>query len=143
MNTQVDRGIPTPEWENDGEIAHYRKKKKKKKRQSIWKKIQRRRLIFTDHVHPRKGILSFVLGLVGIFLIASSVNGAFKAGGKADAKYGVAMFQALCYSIAGIILSVQSRKQNKIFYMFPNLGIFLGTVNVVLIIVLTVFGFIF
>ena len=69
-------------WEKDtGETYHAHKHKKKKKKHFRLRALMfKRRYIFTDNVHPRKGILSFILSVIAAFALMSCVKAAFDAG---------------------------------------------------------------
>lgn len=129
-------------WEKDtGETYHAHKNKKKKKKHFRLRALMfKRRYIFTDNVHPRKGILSFILSVIAAFALISCVKAAFDAGGQPDIKYGVAAFLAFGYSIAGLVLGILAMKQKKIFKIFPGLGIIINTLNILTVVFLTIMG---
>ena len=129
-------------WEKDtGETYHAHKNKKKKKKHFRLRALMfKRRYIFTDNVHPRKGILSFILSVIAAFALISCVKAAFDAGGQPDIKYGVAVFLAFGYSIAGLVLGILAMKQKKIFKIFPGLGIIINTLNILTVVFLTIMG---
>lgn len=129
-------------WNKDtGETYHAHKhKKKKKKHFRLRALIFKRRYIFTDNVHPKKGILSFILSVIAAVALLSSVKAAFDAGGQADIKYGVAVLLAFAYSIAGLVLGILAMKQKKIFKIFPTLGIMVNTINILTVVLLTILG---
>ena len=129
-------------WDKDtGQTYHaHKNKKKKKKHFRLRTLIFKRRYIFTDNVHPRKGILSFILGIIAAVALFLCVKAAFDAGGQADIKYGVAVFLAFGYSISGFVLGILAMKQKKIFKIFPCLGIILNALNIMTVVFLTIMG---
>lgn len=129
-------------WEKDTEETYHahKNKKKKKKHFRLRTLIFKRRYIFTDNVHPRKGILSFILGVIAAVALIMCVKAAFDTGGVANIKYGVATLLAFGYSIAGLVLGILALKQKKIFKIFPGLGIIINTLNILTVIFLTVMG---
>lgn len=130
----------TPEWDEEQQPVAHRKKHKKKRRFRLSVAMFKRRYIFTDNVHPRKGIFSFFLGVIAAVTLVLCVRAAFNAGGIAPAKYGVAALLAFGYSIAGLVFGILAGKQKKIFRLFPNMGIGLCTINIVCVVVLVIAG---
>lgn len=146
MKTRVEPWSQRP-WDKDpwnkdtNETYHaHKNKKKKKKHFRLRAFIFKRRYIFTDNVHPRKGILSFILGMIAAVALCLSVKAAFDAGGQADIKYGAAVFLALVYSITGLVLGILAMRRKKIFKIFPGLGILINSINILAVVFLTIAG---
>jgi len=125
---------PLDEYEEDKPIEFGYKKKRKRRRKTFSMIMFERRHIFTDKTHPLKGIMSFVLGLIASISLIFCIRGAFLNGGSAYAKYGAAALFAFIYSIIGLVLGFMARKQKDIFYLYPNLGIFICACNILFVI---------
>ena len=96
--------------------------------------------IFTDKIHPRRGIMSFFLGVISIVTIIFSIRDAFLAGGAAASSSAGAVMLAFVYSIAGVVLGIKARKQKDVFLLFPNAGLFLNILDILCIVGMVILG---
>ncbi len=87
--------------------------------------------MFTDKKHPEKGIMSTALGVISVVTIICAVVMAYKNGGEAEARYGVAVMFCLLYSIGGLVLGILSRMERDIFKLFPTVGIILNALSLI------------
>jgi hypothetical protein len=129
------------EWSDGQQPVAHPKKKKKKRHFSLSVYRFKRRYIFTDNVHPPRGIMSFILGIISMITMIICIKGAFDAGGAAGEKLGAAAFLAFVYSITGLVLGILARRQRNIFRFFPNLGIFICTLNILAMTTMVILGF--
>ncbi|WP_026507521.1 DUF6142 family protein [Butyrivibrio sp. MC2013] len=127
------------EFEGDYESLPPKRKKKKHLRLSYLR--FKRRYIFTDNVHPVKGVMSFILGVVAAATLFVCVRMAYFAGGIASEKLGMALVWAFLYSVAGLVLGIMGERQRNIFRLFPTSGIVICTVDILIMIGMVVAGF--
>ncbi len=100
----------------------------------------RDRYMFTDNRHPEKGVMSAILGCVSVVTLGCAVFFTYRDGGQAQVKYAAAAMLAAVFSVAGIVLGIQSRFERDIFKLFPNLGIVLNSLSIIFIILVLVIG---
>lgn len=79
--------------------------------------------MFTNKKHPKRGIMSAVLGIISIISILLAVWLTFRKDGVAAFNYGLAILLATLFSLAGLWLGAASRTEKDCYYLFPCLGI--------------------
>lgn len=88
----------------------------------------RKGYIFTNKNHPKKGIMSFILGILSIVTFVIAVYLSYRNGGESSARYGTAGVLASAFMLVGLILGIISCMEKDRFKMFPILGIVLNCV---------------
>lgn len=96
--------------------------KKGKERYRRTQKRKHKNFKFSDKVHPKKGILSFVFGILGMLTLFITSYLSFRAKGNAGMIIGLAGFIAFMLSIAGVVLAILALRQKDIHYRFPVMG---------------------
>ena len=95
--------------------------------------MQRRRsYMFTDKSHSDIGKMSAVLGIISIISVCLAVYLSYKQAGGMDPKLGAAVFFALIFAIGGEVLGVMARLEKDRFYLFPNIGLILNTIVIII-----------
>ncbi|MBD5541609.1 MAG: hypothetical protein HDR00_10565 [Lachnospiraceae bacterium] len=94
--------------------------------------MRRKSYMFTNKSHSDIGKMSAVLGVISIVSICLVIYISYSRNGGVDAKLGAATFFALLYSLAGEILGIMSRLEKDRFYLFPNIGIILNAIVILL-----------
>ncbi|MBQ8189195.1 MAG: hypothetical protein IJZ44_05400 [Lachnospiraceae bacterium] len=95
--------------------------------------MQRRRsYMFTDKSHSDIGKMSAVLGMVSIISVCLAIYLSYKHAGGMDPKLGAAAFFSLLFAIGGEILGIMARLEKERFYLFPNIGIILNTIVIII-----------
>ncbi len=83
--------------------------------------------ICTNKEHPRRGVMSTVLGIVSAVSIITALYLTFQNGGVALFRYGVAVLLAMLFAIAGLVLGILSRMEPDKYYLFSYLGLVINT----------------
>ncbi len=86
---------------------------------------------FTNKRHSHKALMSVGLALIGIVTVVLTITGGFKAGGEVEWKHAAAVGLAVLMALAGAILGLMARLEKDRYYFFPDLGL---TLNVVVLI---------
>lgn len=82
--------------------------------------------IFTNKKHPKRGIMSTILGMISIISIVLSIYLTFTQRGEAAFNYGIAVVWSLIFSFVGIGLGIAARTEKDRFYLFAYIGILLN-----------------
>lgn len=88
----------------------------------------RKGYIFTNKDHPKKGIMSFILGILSIVTYVTAVYLSYLKGGESSDRYGAAGVLAAVYMLAGLFLGVSALMEKNSFKLFPVLGILCNVV---------------
>ena len=83
---------------------------------------------FTNKVHPLKGIMSAVLGMIAVISMGLSIYFSYLDGGTTKLQYGAAAVLAFFMGIAGEILGLMANAQKDCYRFFPLLGLLLNTI---------------
>lgn len=102
---------------------------KKMRRASL---LRRERYIFTDKRHPEKGIFSAAMGLIALTGLFFAVKLTFDAGGMAYVSYALAVLLAFVIALFGFIAGILARRERDVFHLFPNLGIFVNALSLLM-----------
>lgn len=92
--------------------------------------ISNRKFKFTKKKTPKKGIMSFVLGLIAVVSEILTIYLSYTLKGDAPAQYGMVMLLSAIFAVAGLVLGILSSVQKDIYRFFPTLGIVFNTVAV-------------
>ena len=84
--------------------------------------------IFTDKDHPKKGIMSFILGILSIVTYVTAIYLSYLGGGESSERYGAAGVLASVFMLVGISLGIWSCMEKDRFKLFPVLGIVLNVI---------------
>ncbi len=88
--------------------------------------------MFTDKSHSDIGKMSAVLGIVSIVSVCLAIYLSYRQAGGMDPKLGAATFFALVFAIGGEVLGIMARLEKDRFYLFPNMGILLNTIVLIM-----------
>lgn len=97
----------------------------------------KRNYIFTNRKHPRKGIMSTVLGIICTCSLALTLYLSYLAKGTTIPRYGTTALLAFIMAIVGLALGLSSRNEPDRFKLFPRLGILLNGITLGVILVIT------
>lgn len=98
----------------------------------MWK-LLKKNYMFTNKSHPQRGIMSAILGILSDGAIGLAVFSAFKAGGEASMRLASSVLLALVFALVGLTLGILSRMEKDRFYFFPNVGILLNSLAVIVV----------
>lgn len=84
--------------------------------------MARRNYIFTNRVQSKKGILATVFGAVSLISVILTIYLTYGTGQEAPANYGISLLLALLFSMTGFIVSIVSRFEKDVFYLFSYIG---------------------
>lgn len=84
---------------------------------------QKRGYKFTNKKHPEKGIMSVILGIVGLVYLILAVYGTYQSGGEAGSNYGLVGLLVTLFSAGGLILGVLAKSEPDKYPLFSYLGI--------------------
>ena len=94
---------------------------------------------FTDRKHPAVGIMSVVLGFIGIISEMVAIFIPY-LGKKEPERYAFIMALSFLYAIAGIVLGLVGRFKKGAFAFFPSVGLVINTVTIILGVIIIVIG---
>ncbi|MBO7357757.1 MAG: hypothetical protein J6U37_04460 [Lachnospiraceae bacterium] len=100
----------------------------------------RRNIQYTNKKHSEKGIFATILGVISFITIIIALVLSYIERGEIKSSVGAAMFLVMLFSGAGIILGVIARKEEDIFMVFPNTGIIINVINLLMISVILYAG---
>ena len=106
--------------------------------------MRKRSYLFTDKTYSDQGKFSAALGLLVMVSLCIVIYSSYQMQGKMSAKLGAATLFSFVFAIIGEIVGILARLEKDKFYIFPNIGIILNTVGIVIIgviIYLGVWGF--
>ncbi len=95
--------------------------------------MRKKGYMFTDKSQSERGKISATLGAVAFVSIMLVIYLSYESGGLMSPKLGAAAFFALLFSIVGEVIGIISRTEKDKFYFFPNLGILLNTLTIVIV----------
>lgn len=88
----------------------------------------RKGYIFTNKDHPKKGIMSFILGILSIVTYVTAVYLSYLGGGESSERYGAAGVLASVFMLVGLVLGISSLMEKDRFKLFPVLGIIFNVI---------------
>lgn len=89
--------------------------------------------MFTNKSHSERGKFSAALGGISFASMCLVIYMSYKQAGAMSPKLGAAAVFALLFSIAGEVMGIMSRMEKDRFYLFPNIGILLNTIVILLV----------
>lgn len=92
--------------------------------------MARKNYIFTNKEHPKKGIMSTILGVLSVGSLILAAYLSYMEKGAENMRYGSACFLALIFAFVGLVLGVLGRMEKDKFYLFCYIGIALNLVAV-------------
>lgn len=95
---------------------------------------------FTDRKHPEAGIMSALLGLIGVVSVLIALFSPYITKAENYEKYALVMCLAMLYAIIGIVLAIIGKTRRAAFGLFPMVGLCLNIVVIVLDIVIIAIG---
>ena len=82
--------------------------------------------IFTNKSHTQKGIMASILGVISLATLVYAVVMSYRSVGEVPEQYGAAVFLAMLFAFAGVVLGAVSRTERDKYYFFSYLGIVLN-----------------
>lgn len=100
----------------------------------------RKRIRFSDKSHPKRGIVSVILGVLAIVILLALciVSGTKK--GNAGIEIGVMGLATMILSVIGFVLAIRSSKEEDIYHVTPAVGSILNGILILLFMVLFIRG---
>ena len=89
--------------------------------------------IFTNKEHPKKSIMSTILGILSTGSLILAVYLSYMDKGAENMRYGSACLLALLFAFVGVTLGVLGRMERDKFYLFSYIGIALNLVAIGLV----------
>lgn len=83
---------------------------------------RKRSYIFTNRVQSKKGILATIFGLVSLIAVVLTIYLTYGTGQGAPANFGISLLLALLFSLTGFVVSIVSRFEKDVFYLFSYIG---------------------
>lgn len=90
--------------------------------------MRNRRIIYTNKIHPKRSIMSTVLGIISIVSIGIVIFMSYRAKGVALQGYGFTGLFACIFSLTGLGLGISGARITESFKFFSALGIVLNLV---------------
>lgn len=88
--------------------------------------MARKNYIFTNKEHPRKAIMSTILGVLSVGSLILAAYLSYMDKGAENVRYGSACFLALIFALVGAVLGILGRIEKDKFYLFSYIGIALN-----------------
>lgn len=85
--------------------------------------MAKKNFIFTNKEHPRKSIMSTILGVLSVGSLILAAYLSYVEKGAENMRYGAACFLALIFAFVGVALGVFGRMEKDKFYLFSYIGI--------------------
>ena len=82
--------------------------------------------IFTNKEHPKKSIMSTILGILSTGSLILAVYLSYMDKGAENMRYGSACLLALLFAFVGVTLGILGRMERDKFYLFSYIGIVLN-----------------
>jgi hypothetical protein len=89
--------------------------------------------IFTNRKHPKRGIMSVILGILSIGTFLTAVYLAYRQTDMPAARYGAAGLLAAIFMLAGFVLGILALMEKDRFRFFPILGILLNVIALMIL----------
>lgn len=89
--------------------------------------------MFTNKSHSECGKFSAALGAISFISMCLVIYISYRQRGAMNPKLGAATVFALLFSLAGEVTGILSRMEKDRFYLFPNIGIILNTIVILLV----------
>ena len=86
--------------------------------------LRKKGYIFTNKEHPRKAVMSTILGVLANITLGTAVYLSYQAGGAPSGRNTAAALLAIIYMAAGLALGLWSTSEKDKFKLFIVLGIF-------------------
>ena len=84
---------------------------------------RRRTYKFTEKTHSKKAMISAVMSTISLLVYFIFVFLSYKAGGKLSMYYGGFGFLAMLISVAGLVISIITLKEEDTFTLFPQVAL--------------------
>lgn len=98
-----------------------------------------RKYKFTKMHHPKDGIMSFVLGLISLVTVVVLLGASYRNEGATIAN-ALSAVLALIFGLIGFCCGVVAECHREVYRFFPNLGIALNFLSMLLLTGLLYFG---
>lgn len=103
-----------------------------KKKISFIKIKRSKNYMFTNRHHSKRGIISIVLAVIAmVTLIVLSIFSS-QIGGNGGILYGGIGLCAYIISMTGLVLGIQSLKEEEVYYSIPRIGTTFNTMTVII-----------
>ncbi len=96
--------------------------------------------MFTNRRHSFKGKLSACLGGVSFLSVCLIIYESYLNEGALNPRLGAAALFALIFGFVGVSFGIYARRESERFYLFPDLGIFLNSLTILIIAVMFYYG---
>ncbi len=95
--------------------------------------MRKKGYMFTNKSHSERGKFSAALGAISFISMCLVIYISYRQRGAMNPKLGAATVFALLFSLAGEVTGILSRMEKDRFYLFPNIGIILNTIVILLV----------
>lgn len=95
--------------------------------------MAKKNYIFTNKEHPRKAIMSTILGVLSSASLILAAYLSYMDKGAENMRYGSACFLAMIFAFVGVVLGVLGRMEKDKFYLFCYAGIALNLLAIGLV----------
>ncbi len=95
--------------------------------------MRKRHIIYSDKKHTKTGIFSFILGVIVLVSLVTSILLSYAFKGEVPGSFGAVGFLCTLFSAVGIILALIGRSEPEKFYLFANIGLALNIADLLFI----------
>jgi len=92
--------------------------------------MRRKGYIFTNKDNALKGIMSTILGVIGIITLVLVIYYSFKQKGIVSDRSAAAALLITAFSLTGIVLAAIGLFEKEKFHLFPALGLILNAITI-------------
>ncbi len=84
---------------------------------------KKRNIIYSNKEHTKYGIFSFILSMIVLVSLITSLIASYYMKGNAPNSFGAAGFLCTLFAGIGVVLALVGRREQEKFYLFANLGL--------------------
>ncbi|MCR5278746.1 MAG: DUF6142 family protein [Lachnospiraceae bacterium] len=96
-------------------------------------KAGKRKIIYSNKEHTKKGIFSSLLALVSFLTLCFLIVMSYRAKGEISPTFGAIGFMCTLFSSAGIIIGLMGKNEPDKFYLFAYIGIIWNVIDLLFV----------
>lgn len=101
---------------------------------------RRKKIQFTDKIHPMQGIIAALVGLVSVALLCTLFILSYQSKGNSGLYIGFLGMLDLAVSVVGFVMAVKCFKKEDIYILTPTLGAVINGMMIISCMLLYVMG---
>ena len=101
---------------------------------------RREKAKFSGRTHSKRGIVSFVLGIMSIIAFLSLINYTFILKGQGSKYIGSIGIFVFMMTIVGLILGIKGLREEDVYKMAPLIGLILNIISILILMAVFAYG---